>query len=294
MSFFERHPVLRKVVANQYQAILVAGATAFSALTLSPLPLLMLAGVELMAAPFLFERIRRRLEIEKKYAERQVQTLSQEQRFEALTAPARARFVRLRQLCVRIQANYRGLSPASQGMLADQEAKFDAILATFLRHLWLVQKYDEMIDGFDGDLAEADIEGLHAQLAEPGLEPRVREAVAKNLEIRERLLRTVRENVANRQALHAELDSLEALLQLLLQKSIAATDAAAFSLEIDDVLARTEADAASIEEMERLVGAIPERAGAATLSAKIKQASMPPPPPPPPAPRQGREGGRRR
>ena len=294
MAFLDRYPVLKKAVANQYQAILVAGATAFSALTLSPLPLLLLAGLELMVMPFLVERIKRRLAIEKKYAERQFQAMSQEQRFEALIPAARARFIRLRQLCERIQANYRGLSPASQGLLADQEAKFDAILATFLRHLWLVQKHDEMIAAFDENQGKEEVAKIEQQLATPGLEPRVKEALEQNLEIRDQLLKSVRQNVSNRQALHAELDSLEAVLQLLLQKSIAATDAGAFSLEIDDVLARAEADAASVEEMERLFGALPEVSEQRTLSPKIKQAILPPPPPQKPQPTtRGREGRRR-
>jgi hypothetical protein len=297
VAFLDRYPVLKKAVANQYQAILVAGATAFSALTLSPVPLLLLTGLELMVMPFMVERIKRRLEIEKKYAERQFQAMSQEQRFEALTPAARARFIRLRQLCERIQANYRGLSPASQGMLADQEAKFDAILASFLRHLWLVQKYEEMLAAFDESQGKDEATKIEQQLATPGLEPRVKEALEKNLEIRDQLLKSVKQNVSNRQALLAELDSLEAVLQLLLQKSIAATDADAFSLEIDDVLARVEADAASVEEMERLFGAMPELAGQQTLSPKIKQAVLPTPPPPPPPqrlpPERGREGRRR-
>jgi hypothetical protein len=290
VGFFARHPVLKKVVANQYQAILVAGATAFSALTLSPLPLLLLAGAELMVAPFLIDRIRRRLEIEKKYAARQHQTLSQEQQFEALVPASKARFVRLRQLCERIQANYKGLSPASQDLLGDQGTKFDSILATCLRHLWLTQKYDEMIGAFSEPEAKADIGKLKEQLAARDLDPRVREALEKNLDIKEQLLQTVRQNVANRQALLAEVNSLESLLQLLLQKSIAATDATAFSLEVDDVLARAEADAASVEEMERLFGAIPELSGTPRLSDRLKQMSTPPPPPPP---ARGREGRRR-
>jgi hypothetical protein len=39
---------------------------------------------------------------------------------------------------------------------------------------------------------------------------------------------------------------------------VAATDAVAFSAEIDDVLAQAEADAASVQEMEQLLGSIPE------------------------------------
>lgn len=291
MSFLDRYPVLKKAVANQYQAILVAGAVGFSALTLSPLPLVALAGLELMAMPFLLERLKRRLDIEKKHAERQHQAMSQEQRFEALSPNARNRFVRLRQLCQKIQANYRGLSQASQNIIADQESKFDVILASCLHRLWLVQKYDEMIGGFNEKQEQGEIERVKEALAAPGLEPRVRDALEKNLQIRERLFQSVRENVGSRTALLAELDSLEALLQLLLQKSVAATDALAFSSEIDDVLAQSEADAASIREMEQMLGTAPEMGATDILSEKLKQA-MPTPVPPPLPPQRKKEGRR--
>jgi hypothetical protein len=291
VSFLDRYPVLKKAVANQYQAILVAGAVGFSALTLSPLPLLALAGLELMAMPFLLERLKRRMDIEKKHAERQHQAMSQEQRFEALSAQSKNRFVRLRQLCQKIQANYRGLSQASQNIIADQESKFDVILASCLHRLWLVQKYDEMIGGFNERQEQSEIDRVKEALTSPELEPRVREALEKNLQIRERLFQSVKDNVSSRTALLAELDSLEALLQLLLQKSVAATDALAFSSEIDDVLAQSEADAASIREMEQMLGEVPEAGASEILSAKLKQAL--PTPVPPPLPPQRKKEGRR-
>ena len=113
MSFLEQHPALKKAVANQYQAILVAGAIGFSALTLSPLPLMLWAGAQLMTLPFIVERLKRRLEIERKFAAREAQEMSQDQQLAALPAAARGRLQRLQQLCERIQANYKGLSPAS-------------------------------------------------------------------------------------------------------------------------------------------------------------------------------------
>jgi len=70
MSLLTRYPALKAAIANQYQAILAAGAVGFSVLMLSPLPLLLFAGVELMVMPMMVDRIRRRLEIEKKYADR--------------------------------------------------------------------------------------------------------------------------------------------------------------------------------------------------------------------------------
>ncbi|MEP7009538.1 MAG: hypothetical protein ABJC13_04370 [Acidobacteriota bacterium] len=292
MGLFTRYPALQKAVANQYQAILAAGAVGFSVLMLSPLPLLLFAGVELMVMPMMVDRIRRRLEIEKKFADRNAVEMSQKEQWDALPAAHRARFERLRQLVGKVQANYKGLSVASQGIVAEQEAKFDVILAACLKRLWLLQKYDEMQSAFDEKQVEQEIAQLRTALdkpaAESDLEPRVREAIEKNLEIKEQLIGATKQNVANRRALDAEIDSLESLLQLLFQKSVAATDAAAFTLEIDDVLNQVQADAASVEEMERMLGSLPDLDSRPRLSPQIKQGFSPPPPPPPQRVREGR------
>jgi hypothetical protein len=267
----ESHPVLKRAIANQYQAILAAAATALSVATLSPLPLLLLLGGEFVAMPFLFERFRRRLEIEKKYAAREVESLSQAERYDQLSPEAKARFDGLKRLCRQIQGNYRGLSEASQGIMAEYNDKFDAILATCLRRLWLAQKYEQMIRSFDSVKVKADVDKLKSALAVEDTAPRVKEAWEQNLAIKEKLLAAVDRNVANRTALLAELDSLESLFQLLLQKSLAATDAQAFSAEMDDILAQADLDAASVQEMEQLLGAMPELGSVPSISDKLKQ-----------------------
>jgi len=280
VSFLERHPVFKRAVVNQYQAILLGGAAAFSALTLSPLPLFLLAGVELMAAPFLLERLRRRVEIEKKHAARQVEEMSLEERYAELQPQARERFDRLQELCRRIERNYEGLSRESRVLLAEQAQKFQAILASCLRRMWLLRKYDEMSAHFDEPATRAETKKLAAALQDRSLDGRLREAWQKNLEIKAKLLQTVERNKTSREALVAELDSLEALLQLLLQKSVAATDAVAFSAEIDDVLAQAEADAASVQEMEQLLGSIPELVQP-TLGERLRREPLAQAPAPP-------------
>lgn len=264
MGFFERHPVFKRTIANQYQAILAAGAVGFSILLANPLPLLVLLGAEFMAFPFLFERLRRRMEIEKKFAERRAHEMTRDERLRALSKSAVARLERTAALCDRIQENYRGLSPASQDVLADQRAKFDALQGSFLKRLWIAERYDEMAGATDPEVVQREIAELERTRDTEPLPPRVVEALEKNLEIKQELLAALEKNDANRIALNAELDSLEALLQLLLQKSVAATDAVAFSAEIDDVLAQAEADAATVEEMERMLGALPELAAPRT------------------------------
>jgi hypothetical protein len=282
LAFLDKHPALRRAIANQYQAILAVAAVGFSVVTLSPLPALIWAGAELMTLPFLVDRLKRRMEIERKYAAREATQLTQEEQLRSLPAASRQRLGRVQGLCDRVEANYRGLSPASQGVMAEQTEKFDTILAGFLRRLWLIQKYDEMAAASSGNEVAGEIARLTEELASTSLPPRVREALEKNLEIQKELERAMAKNLHNREALEAELDSLEALLQLLLQKSVAATDPAAFSAEIDDALTQVEADHASMEEMEKMLGAFPEREVREPLAPKIRAAASTPPPPPQP------------
>ncbi len=274
----ERYPALRRALLNQWQLILAAGATAASLATVSPLPLVLWAGGQLIAMPFLVERLKKRLEIEKKYAERQAETMSQEQRFEQLSAGAKQRFIALRRVCEQIQNNYRSLSPESQGILAEQQRKFDAILATCLRQLWIVESYERIGRTADADRLAEEIGHVERAVEKPGLEPRVREAWLQNLGIKRKLLETMSSNAASREAVLAELDSLESLLQLLLQKSVATSDFAAFSAEVDDIVAQAESDAASVREMEALLGGMPELSAAAPLSDRLRTAEVPPPP----------------
>lgn len=265
----DSHPVLKRALLHQYQLILAAGAATAAVALMSPLPLLLLVGGELLSMPFLIERIQRRLEIEKKFAARQVVTLSQEQRYQQLSPEARVRFGKVKRLCEQIQDNYKALSAESQGVLAEQVEKFGAIQATALRRLWLAQKYEQMIRSFDAIQVRKEIESLQGQLTATDVKQRIREAWQQNLSLKQKLLESGDRNVLNRTALLAELDSLESLLQLLLQKSVAATDAETFSSELDNILSQAEADAASVQEMEQLMGSMPEMQ-APTISEKLE------------------------
>ena len=175
--FLERYPVLKQGVANQYQAILLGGAVGvLGAHAIAAAAARCSAGAELMALPFLVERLKRRLEIEKKYAaragRRDVAGGAARRRSRRSRA---ARFGRMRQLCDRIQENYRGLSPASQGVLAEQRAKFDAILASFLKRLWLLAASTTRWPALDRrrgrcarDRASSSRRSRHEQLAAAG------------------------------------------------------------------------------------------------------------------------------
>lgn len=273
----EKYPTLKRALFNQTQILLFAGATAVSLAMANPLPLLLLAGGQLVTLPLLMDRFKRRMEIEKKYAARKAESMTQEQRFEQLQPDAKRRFLELRRLCFSIQDNYKGLSAESQSILAEQSEKFDSLLATVLRRLWLMEKYDSLTRSSNTDRLANEIRQLEVDIEGSQVDPRVREAWQQNLEIKRKLYATVERNRANRVALAAELDSLESLLQLLLQKSVAATDAHALSAEIDDIVAQAEADAASVQEMENMLGVMPEVASGGGLSPRLREVQLPPP-----------------
>lgn len=270
----EKYPVLKRALANQYQVILLGAATTLAVATISPLPFLMLLGGEFMVMPFMFDRLKRRLEIEKKYAARQSESMSQNERYDQLHPDQKLRYDSLKKLCRQIQGNYQGLTTASQSILAEYNDKFEGILATCLKRLWLVRKYESMIQAFDAAKVRSDTEKLKESLADASLSPRVAEARKQNIEIKEKLLDAVDRNVSNRDALLAEVDSLESLFQLLLQKSLAATDARAFSEEMDSLLSQADQDAASVQEMEQLLGSMPELSGMHSLSDEVGRPMM--------------------
>ena len=168
-------------------------------------------------------------------------------------------------------------------MLADQTGKFDAILASCLRRLWVQQKLGEIAQAANPHVLQTEIDQLKKAIDNPAIPQRARDAMQKNCEIKGELLQQLQANEGNSEALAAEVDSLESLLQLLLQKSVAATDAASFSSEIDDVVSQVQADAKSVEEMERMIGALPElQAPPHGIPTRPAMVGVPPPPPPPP------------
>lgn len=287
MGFFDKHPALKKALGNQYQVILLGGAAAFSLLLANPAPLLLLVGAELVTLPWIVERLKRRLDLERKIAHRSARSVTQEEQYRELPSAMRERFVRLKQSTERIQANYRGLSPETQGMLHEQGDKLEAILVSCLRRLWLLKKYDELDAALDEEALVEEVAELEARIEASGdVERRVRDAWTQNLEIKRKVLASAQRNQATRATLLAELDSIESLLQLLLQKSLAASDAETFAAEVDDALAQAESDEQTVHEMEQLVGAEPmatrERLSDALRSltpAPHRETSRPPPPP---------------
>jgi hypothetical protein len=154
-----------------------------------------------------------------------------------------------------IEANYRSLNGISQAYLSEQRGKLDVILQSCLHRLMALQRYERMpATRTPTDVAE-EIAVLEAELRAEDLPDRAATALRKNLELKQRLLASLSEVDGNVKTLATELDSLESLLDVLHQNSIALRDPQAISDELDTIVRQSEASDRVVREMEALLPA---------------------------------------
>jgi hypothetical protein len=275
--------ILRELIVNQYQAIVAAGAVAASVLTLTPIPLLLWLGSELVLLPILDSGPLRRLVARRKREAARKQTGERRQAMIASFDPASARrYAALHQLCRMIEANYQGLSGISQAYLSEQRGKLDNILEGIVHRMLALQRYQKLPTR-DPDDIEREIGQLERELAGDDLNERARAALEKNLELKKRLLASYSEVAGTMKALATELDSMASLLEVLHQNSLSLRDPQAIAEELDTIVRQSEDSDRIVREMEAMLqsdGAWSADA-AGHLAADIPQVQVPPIPAPP-------------
>ncbi|MEO8483567.1 MAG: hypothetical protein ABI634_15240 [Acidobacteriota bacterium] len=246
--------VLRELIFNQYQAIVLGGTAVASLVTLNPLPLLFWLGTELVLLPVLDSGPLRRLVQRKRREIARAQTAAVRARVIADLEPERRqRYVEMEEMCGLIEANYQGLTGISQAYLTEQRQKLDVILQGYLNRLMALQRYERMPVTRSRAQIEKEIAGLEKDLAEPDLPERAMAALQKNLELKRRLLASLAQVNGTVKTLMTELDSIESLLEVLHQNSISLRDPQAISEELDTIVRQSEDSERIVREMEALL-----------------------------------------
>lgn len=246
--------ILRELIVNQYQAIVLGGVALASALTVSPLPLLLWAGAELVLLPVLDSGPLRRLVSRKRREKQRVLEAQQRAALVASFDGANAhRYQALENLCRMIEANYQGLTGISQAYLSEQRSKLDHILEGCVSRMLALQRYEKMPLTRDPDDVRMDIAALEHEIKDPELNERARAALVKNLELKRRLLESFSEVGGTMRALETELDSMASLLEVLHQNSISLRDPQAISQELDTIVEQSERSDRVVREMEALL-----------------------------------------
>jgi hypothetical protein len=248
--------ILRELILNQYQAIVLGGTALVSLIALNPLPLLFLLGTELVLLPVLdsgpLRRLvaRRRLELARAEA-----AASRTNSIGDLTPANAKRYAAMEHMCALIETNYQSLTGISQAYLEEQRGKLDTILQGYLNRLMAVQRYERLPAGRTTDEVMEEIEVLEQELAEPDLPKRAAAALEKNLELKRRLLTSLSEVGGTMKALVTELDSIESLLEMLHQNSISLRDPQAISHDLDAIVRQSEESDRIVREVESMLSA---------------------------------------
>ncbi len=246
--------ILRELILNQYQAIVLGGAALVSLVALNPLPLLIWAGSELVLLPILDSGPLRRLVSRRKRELARAKASAGRSRVIAdLTAPHAKRYTAMEQLCGLIEANYQSLSGISQAYLSEQRGKLDLILNGCLHRLIALQRYQRMPARRSASDLEREIADLEEELTRAGLPERAAAALEKNLELKRRLVASIGQVADTTRTLQAEIDSMESLVEVLHQNSLSLRDPQAIADELDTIVRQSEDSERIVREMETLL-----------------------------------------
>jgi hypothetical protein len=246
--------VLRDLIFNQYQAIILGGTALASLVALNPLPLLVWLGSELVLLPVLDSGPLRRLISRRKLAAARATAAAERAGVIAALTPANAkRYAAMEQLCRQIAQNYQGLTGISQVYLSEQRGKLDVVLHGYLHRLLALQRYERMPLSRNTEEIEQEIEALGEELKQEDLPARAAAALTKNIELKRKLLASVSGVGESVRTLNTELDSMESLLEVLHQNSISLRDPAAIAGELDSIVRQSEDSEKIVREMEALL-----------------------------------------
>lgn len=246
--------ILRELIFNQYQAIVLGGTALVSLIALNPLPLLVWFGSELVLLPILDSGPLRRLVTRRKRERERTHAEAARARLVGELSAAHAkRYVALVDLCAQIEANYQSLTGISQAYLSEQRDKLDVITAGALHRLHALQRYQRMpARRSTGEIAR-EIEALEAELRQEGLPERAAAALRKNLELKRRLQASIAQVGDTVRTLETEIDSIEALVEVLHQNSMSLRDPQAIAEELDSIVRQSEDSERVVREMEALL-----------------------------------------
>ena len=247
--------ILRDLIVNQYQAILLGGVVLVSLIAQSPLPFLLWVGGQLVLLPLLDSGpLRRRFARRRRERARREALERRKRVIDGFVPEFGRRYAALESLCRQIEANYQGLHGISQVYLSEQRDKLDQILDGCIQRMTAIQRYDQTLAARPPERIEKEIVRLEQELRQPNLNERARAAVGENLELKRRLLASHADALGTMKALATELDSMASLLEVLHQNSISMRDPETIAGELDAIVRQSESSGRVVREMEALLG----------------------------------------
>lgn len=243
---------VKEALKHQYNWIAIAGAAAFSVVSLSALPLILAAGLELIYLSVVpnssrFKRFVRSCKYEEEKRQRE-QKLSDI--LAALPPAQRTRYSVLQSLCDNIRSNYRQLSSTSQMFIGQMQDRLTGLLQAYVRLLSAAQLHRDMLKNVDPGQISRELKQLQADL---GSQPaKVQDINRKRIEILNKRLEKYGKLQENAKVIDAQCAAIEDVLQLIRDQSVTLRDPQQVSEQLGGLVAEVEQTEQTVQEVESI------------------------------------------
>ena len=236
----------------QYNVIALGGATALSVISLSPLPLILAAGAELMylaSVPNMptFQRLVRSWQYRDQKKEQDDRMREMQY---ALPPEIRDRFRRLEATGAAIHRNYERLSSTSQAFIGQIETQLQGLLTAFVRLANADVQHVQYLQTTDANAIRNEVKYLRDRL--PKEAAKVQEINRKRIEILDKRLEKYQKIRENRQVIDAQCRAVEDVLQLIHDQSITMTDPQQVSDRLENLVKDVEHTEETVREVEAI------------------------------------------
>jgi len=236
----------------QYNKIMLFGALAFAGVSLSALPLILGAGLELIYLSTVphnarFQRLVRswKYEDEKRKRERSLSAL-----FYELPPEMRSRYAALDNTSRAIRENYKRLTSTSQMFVDQMEDKLEGLTQSYVRLLNAAFHHREYLRTINRDNINRESSQLQKDLEkEP---PKVQEINRKRIEILSKRLEKYDKIRENCQVIDAQCAAVEDVLNLIRDQSVTMHDPEQIAAHLDGLVKDVEQTEETVREVESI------------------------------------------
>ena len=214
---------LAQAFKSQYNLIGLATALGFAVVSGTWLPLLVAAGVEMIALPLVSGNSRFQRLVKARESEEKIQQKEQRAQLEAsemlrfLADVERVRYRQLEHQAQEIRNNYAGLDATSRMLVDELEGKLGFLLSFYLRMRHSMSRYERYFSTTDPERMQERISMLDHEIANGS--PRVKEVKTRTRLVLEKRMERYRKALENKQLIDAQTETVQEVLQLLRDQS---------------------------------------------------------------------------
>lgn len=182
-----------------------------------------------------------------------------------LSASQREHYAVLSELKGRILESYEKL-PGGRVLIASSERKLEALLTSFLRLISTLNSYRKFLSATDRRGIEAELLALEQEVKDEPNE-RLKEVKVRRVDILRRRVARFQQAEESRQVVSHQLASIEDVLRLTHEQSIAIRDPEVVSRQLEALTAEVTATEAAVQDMENFMHVTEEFSSTESLPA---------------------------